>query len=55
MTANEVSMEVSLENVPDGNPIRLGSLQINLYITLRIDDNGLAIRRQQVRGVRQTT
>jgi hypothetical protein len=55
MTGDEVGVEMSLENVTNLNLVRLGGLEVNIDVPLWIDDHRLALRGQQVRGMRQTT
>ena len=55
MSGNEIGVQVSLEDVANRDLILLRSLQIDLHIALRVDHNRLALRRQHVRCVRQTT
>ena len=54
MAGNEVGMQVSFEDVANRNVIRLGSIKINLYVPLRVDQNGLALGRKHVGCVGQT-
>src|SRR5215467_3593919 len=55
MTGNEVGMQVSFKDVAYRNTVLGGCLQIQVDISLRIDNYGLVIRRQHVRGMRKTT
>src|SRR5258706_11611448 len=54
MPGNEVGVKVSLEDMANGNMIRLGSLKINFDVTLRIDDHSLTLGRHHVGRMRQT-
>ena len=54
VSGNKVSMQMSLEDVANGNLILLGGLQINFDVTLRIDHDGLTLRGEHVGCVRQT-
>ena len=55
VAGDEIGVQVGLEDVADADAVLLGRLQVNLDITLRIDDDGLAFRCQQVGGVGQTS
>ena len=54
VSGDEVGMQVSFEDVANGNTIRLRGLQVNLHVTLRIDHNRFALGGQHVGGMRQT-
>ena len=55
MAGDEIRVQVGLEDVTDADAVLLRRLQVNLDITLRIDDHRLAFRGQQVGGVGQTS
>jgi hypothetical protein len=48
VAGNEIGMKMSFEDVANGNVVLLCGLQVNLYITLRIDYNSLSFGRQHV-------
>src|SRR5689334_9054383 len=54
MTADEVGMQVRLNDILDRESLRLRFLDILINIALRIDNRRLALRTNQVRSVRQT-
>ncbi len=53
MAANEISVQVRFDYVFDFEPLRRSFFQILIDITLRIDDDCLAIRPNQIRSMRQ--
>ena len=53
--AHEVGMEVRLDHVPDLQALLFGQRDVLLDVALRIDDRGLAVRPEQVRGMCETT
>jgi hypothetical protein len=55
VAGDKIGVQVRLEDVADLKMLLLRRLQIDLDITLRIDDDRLAFRSQHVRGVRQTS
>jgi hypothetical protein len=55
VTGNEIGMQVSFENVTDANTLFIGSFEVNIDIPLGIDHNGLSLRGQHVRRMRQAT
>jgi hypothetical protein len=55
MAGDEVGVQMSLEDVADGEALVRSGLQIQLDIALGIDHYGFAFRSQQVGSVRQTT
>ena len=48
-------MQVRFENMPDGDPVLAGGIQIKLHIALRIHHDRLAFRSQHVGSMRQTS
>src|SRR6516162_2870553 len=54
MSGDEVGMQMGLEDVADLQSMLLRSVEVDLHVTLRVDDDSLAFRRQQVRGMCQT-
>ena len=54
VSGDEIGVQMRLEDMADLEILLLRCLQINLNITLRIDDDGFAFRSQHVRGVCQT-
>jgi hypothetical protein len=50
---NEIRVQMSLENVPNFEPVLLGCFDVLIDIALRIDDRRLSFRPNHVRPVRQ--
>ena len=48
-------MQMRFKDVTDLQILFLRGFQIDLYVTLRIDDHSFAFRAQQIRCVRQTS
>ena len=53
MPADEVRVQVRLDHIPDAQPPLFGLIQILLHIALRIDDHGLAVRADEIGGMRE--
>src|SRR5215813_8982804 len=54
VSGNEVGVEVSFENVADPKALLFRRLQIDIDITLRVDDRSFAVGADHVGRVRQT-
>src|SRR5215470_2511628 len=55
MTADEVRVEMSLDNVFDFEPVIFGLSDVLINVTLRIDNRSLTVGADQVRSMGQTT
>ena len=53
MPADEVGVQVRLDDVADAQAALVGRVDVLLDVALRIDDRRLAVRTDQVRGMRQ--
>ena len=54
VSGDKIGVKVSLEDVPNGDALCVRGIQVEVNVTLGIDHHPLALRRQQVGGVRQT-
>ncbi len=53
VAADEVGVEVRLDDVADGHALGARLVEVEVDVALRIDDRGLAAARDEVRGVRE--
>ena len=53
VSGNKIGVQMSFENVADGESVFFGGLQIEIHITLGIDHHRFAFRAHHVRSVSQ--
>src|SRR5208337_5607990 len=54
VSGNEVRVQMGLEDVANRQPLFLRCFKIDFHVALRIDNDALTLRSQQIRGMRQT-
>src|SRR5208282_2153978 len=52
MSGNKIGMQMGLKDMTDIHSVFAGSLQINIHVPLRIDDDSVALRREHIRSMR---